>query len=189
MENFKIHPLNDGKDHINMYTKGATELGRLLTNLAHTPFDIPDGHFESVEGYWFWLLTDKQFDRLKKLHGFEAKKAGQDLKKAGYMTKSSSDEDFKENIKKAIREKLKQNPHILVMLLKTTLPLKHYYYYQGTKNKESYSIQEKTQYYWINEEIERLRNICFKKMATAGQLSSEKPSEEEVNLIKRPRFK
>lgn len=184
-----IHPLNDGIDHINMYTKGKTELGRLLTNLAHTPFDLPEGHFESVEAYWYWLLCDKKVDELKSLHSFKAKEFGKKLKKEGFLVKSSSDSDFQDKIKYAIRQKLKQNPHILVKLLQTTLPLKHYYYYQGTKNKESFNVQEQTKYYWINDEIERIRNVCFKKMAEAGQISSEHPMESEVNNIKKPMFK
>lgn len=35
-----INPLEDGITHINVYSKGATELGRLLTNFAHTPLHI-----------------------------------------------------------------------------------------------------------------------------------------------------
>lgn len=189
LEKFEIHPLNDGKDHINMYTKGKTELGRLLTNLAHTPFQIEDGHFESVEGYWYWLLSDKKADEMKKLYGFEAKELGKKLKKEGLLLKSSEDDEFKEKIKYAIREKLKQNPNVLVKLLQTTLPLKHYYYYQGTKNKESFNVQEQTKYYWINDEIERIRTLCFKKMAESGQISSESPQENEVNKIIKPIFK
>lgn len=48
-----FEPKNDGIDHINVYSGGATELGRLLTNFAHTPFENEYGKFESVEGFWY----------------------------------------------------------------------------------------------------------------------------------------
>lgn len=35
--NFK--PEMDGIDHINVYSKGKTELGKLLSNFARTPFE------------------------------------------------------------------------------------------------------------------------------------------------------
>ena len=50
-----LTPQNDGITHINVYSKGKTTLGRWLTNFAHTPIDTIDGHFESIEGYWYWL--------------------------------------------------------------------------------------------------------------------------------------
>ena len=53
-----INPDNDGIDHINTYSKGKTELGKLLTNFAHTPFVHPKyGEFQSVEGFWYFKKT------------------------------------------------------------------------------------------------------------------------------------
>ena len=49
------HPMNDGVDHINVYSKGATELGRFLTNMNNIPVNTKHGRFQSVEGYWHWL--------------------------------------------------------------------------------------------------------------------------------------
>ena len=54
-----FQPNEDGITHINICSKGKTELGRLLSNFAHTPFWLQGaGRFESVEGYWFWLGTE-----------------------------------------------------------------------------------------------------------------------------------
>jgi hypothetical protein len=51
-----IKPSEDGVTHINVYSRGNTELGRLLSNFAHTPFSHPEfGEFASVEGFWYWL--------------------------------------------------------------------------------------------------------------------------------------
>jgi len=50
----------DGVTHINIYSKGKTKLGRLLTNFAHTPFTHAEyGQFASVEGFWYWIRDGK----------------------------------------------------------------------------------------------------------------------------------
>ena len=47
---------DDGVTHINVYSKGTTALGRALSNFAHIPFMVvPNGRFESIEAYWYWL--------------------------------------------------------------------------------------------------------------------------------------
>lgn len=46
----------DGIDHINIYSKGRTALGRFLSNFAQAEIETEDGEFASIEGYWYWLL-------------------------------------------------------------------------------------------------------------------------------------
>jgi len=62
---------DDGLSHINIYSKGMTELGRLLSNFANTPVNTPqDGKFTSIEGYWYWLLgKNDNREVLRTLHG------------------------------------------------------------------------------------------------------------------------
>lgn len=50
-----LDPTKDGIDHINVYSKGKTALGRFLSNFAETDLETKDGHFASVEAYWYWL--------------------------------------------------------------------------------------------------------------------------------------
>ncbi len=45
----------DGVDHINIYSKGKTSLGRFLSNFVQADIETEDGDFASVEGYWYWL--------------------------------------------------------------------------------------------------------------------------------------
>lgn len=67
MSSVKYDPKMDGVTHINIYSKGKTQLGRVASNFAYFPFEIPnDGRFSSVEGYWHWLgleenLKEKKF--------------------------------------------------------------------------------------------------------------------------------
>lgn len=56
-----VNPELDGIDHINVYSQGKTKLGRLLSNFANTPFEIPGlGRFQSVESYWYYGSREKR---------------------------------------------------------------------------------------------------------------------------------
>lgn len=123
-----LAPEDDGKTHINIYSKGKTRLGRDLSNFAHTPFTHKEhGAFASVEGYWYWLT--RQDERLRHAHGFEAKQLGQSLPEV----KRWHSEKFQSLIVEALEAKLAKHPAISSELSKTSLPLTHYYanYYNG----------------------------------------------------------
>lgn len=63
-----IDPKKDGIDHINIYTKGATEIGRLLTNLSPVEINSSLGRFKTLEGLIYFLGC---FDnRLRYTDGF-----------------------------------------------------------------------------------------------------------------------
>ena len=124
----KYKPQDDGITHINVYSKGNTELGKLLSNFAHTPFRIPFmGDFQSVEGFWYWVITGA--DELKILHGWYAKRRGEQISlNLGTFTK----EEYavtKQHLQIAYKAKLRYNKKIEEMLMKNELPLTHYYVY------------------------------------------------------------
>ena len=84
-------------EHINIYSKSESKLGRMLSNFYHSPFVLEkDGFFNSVEGYWFWLGT--RDERLRKLSGFKAKKLGGKLPRKFNLEES----EFKLKIEKSI---------------------------------------------------------------------------------------
>lgn len=63
---------------INITSRSTDEGHRLISNLAHTPFNL-DGHdFASIEGFWQGLkFPDEAVRRsIAKLHGHEARLAG-----------------------------------------------------------------------------------------------------------------
>lgn len=149
-----MDPDRDGIDHINVYSKGKTELGRLLSNFAHTPFKCEDGHFESVEGYWYWLLSDvAEREVLRKLYGWNAKDIGKYLVDDDYHIKK--DEEFRRKIKLAIWIKLNTHLELKTMVIDSTLPFEHYYVYKD--NIVEGSAQ------WIIDFLERARNELKKK--------------------------
>jgi hypothetical protein len=123
------HPSTEGIDHINIYSKSALPLGRALSNFAHFKFKHRDyGVFNSVEGFYYWLLTGKEHDELKKLWGLEAKKLGESFPK-----KRKVDKSFKEEIQLAIGLKVMQNEYIKDLLMHSTLVFAHYYYFGEIK--------------------------------------------------------
>lgn len=124
------NPVEDGVTHVNVSSQGRTKLGRLLSNFAHTPFTCADGRFASVEGYWYWLgvpAGHPQCERLRTLSGFDAKKLGRQLRAPDWSTAPG----FQDKIRAALRAKAAQHPRILELLTECSLPLAHYYVFNG----------------------------------------------------------
>ncbi len=132
----------DGKDHINVYSKSRVELGRWMSNFAHTPLKLEKKKFASIEAFWYYLSVDSpQHDlhNLRMSYGFQAKKLGRELKK---KHGERHDPDFNEKIKAALREKTKQAPsRIRNMLRQSTLPFEHYYVYGDIKRDAGHKWQ------------------------------------------------
>lgn len=112
----------DGVDHINVYSKGSTELGRLLSNFAHTPFTGGGRRFASVEGWWHWYCTGKKLHHLANLYGFKAKKEG---KKHKRIVRAPD----REVLFLVYERKIECNHYIHEMLVESTLPFTHYFNY------------------------------------------------------------
>lgn len=150
-------PESDGIDHINIYTKGKTQLGRDLTNLSNIGFTFPEyGTFKSMEGFWYYFLTGCKYEKFKGMSGFDSKKLGKTLTKER-VDKEGLSEEQKEVLREGIRCKLRQNKGLLNNLIDSTLPFSHYYYYGDISNPKVIYLP---QFDWILEEIARIRDIC-----------------------------
>lgn len=149
----KISHLNDGVDHINIYSSGKTQLGKCLSNFFFAPFVVEeDGCFSSIEGYWFWLLVPEgapERENLRDLYGFNAKKLGQSLA-GGDWPRPLKLNEFKAKIKRSMRCKIEQNEVIKEMLIKSELPFYHYYVFNG-------KIIKPKGCKWICDEWENIR--------------------------------
>lgn len=111
----------DGEDHINVFSRGDTELGRMLSPFARIGLEHPDyGFFESLEGFYVYAATGFQHDSLRHAWGRRAKALGKELERV-YC------EDFEAILKKTIEYKVCQNPELCNRFHQCTLPLKHYY--------------------------------------------------------------
>lgn len=152
----------DGITHINIYSKGKTELGRLLSNFAHTPFKHPKyGHFSSVEGFWYWISTGKVNDTLRSIYGYQAKKAGLAVRETNAKNGIQVEvENFQGEIKKAILCKIEQNDRLKNMLKNCDLPLTHYYVWGEAGNQR---VTYPFKYSWIHEYINDVRDYLNNK--------------------------
>lgn len=119
----------DGVSHINIYSKGATELGRNLSNFSRSPIETVDGHFESIEGYWYWLNAGPFENRepLRQLCGYDAKKYGRECKANDWNDQPK----FKLKIYHAMLTKLLTNYFTYEKFMENKLPFRHYYSYAG----------------------------------------------------------
>jgi len=147
--NFDLNPDLDGKTHINIYSKGRTELGKFLSNFSECKIDTPEGKFNSIEGYWYYISTENtslQKNLLRNLVGYQAKELG---KKLTPIKDYVYTHEFQEKIKTAINKKLTNNADLLKKLRETTLPLTHYYVW----NNKVYLAG----YYWIIQHLNSIR--------------------------------
>lgn len=145
----KLDPKDDGITHINVYSRGKTKVGKLLSNFAPTPFTCEDGKFGSIEAYWYWLSIDPsnpKREEIRHLYGYLAKKMGRELRGDTW----SGTKDFKKKILFAIRQKLIEHPEILKLLKESTLPLRHYYNMHGRIHEDKASQ-------WMLNYMEKVR--------------------------------
>lgn len=148
LNGYSYGPLTDGKDHINIYSKAKTRLGKFLTNMSDVPVKTKHGVFQSMEGYWYWLSTGEQHDFFRDAQCFEAKKRGKELDRSRNST-------FQQDIKDAMYEKLLQYPAMLELFKKSELPFTHYYFFgQDDDRTVVYPAFD-----WITAEWERLRKL------------------------------
>ena len=158
-----ILPFEDGIYHINIYSQGKTELGKMLSNFAKFPIQTADGNFLSVEGYWYYLSISENEPRreeLRTVYGFEAKRLGKEiLLQTNNGKNSRRDENFEEKILKAIWYKFRRNAHLLKPEY-NSLPFEHYYNYNGKV------INVKHKYLWMIEGITKMRDALLKTTKT-----------------------
>lgn len=145
-------PKDDGIDHINVYSRGKTELGRILSNFSKTEIRKTYGTFSSVEGLYHYLKGMRSiksrslhlddipaeyrwakpiFQTLFGCSGAAAKEAGNQLRTSltghGVEYFNVPDEDFTEEIIDGIVSKIENDPRLKAMVLANDLPYVHYY--------------------------------------------------------------
>lgn len=148
----------DGATHINVYSRGATDLGKALSNFTRAPFVHPEfGQFASVEGFWYWLSAGHGEDREELRHrwGASAKATGSEIPSIPL-----DEEYFHNQIKVAIRCKIEQNPEIREMFINSSLPFDHYFVgYERELDRPKWRrwIMRKKKHRWQMEFLELLR--------------------------------
>lgn len=136
----EVNASDDGITHINVYSKGKTKLGRLLSNFADTPFVLDGVRFASVESFWYYT---KMINENKHAQVFSTEEINSMAAKKGYDAKAyfrKLSKDTKEStsptadqLKRAYQAKLAAHPIIKQLLQENTLPFAHYYLYLDKK--------------------------------------------------------
>lgn len=142
-------PDKDGIDHLNVYSKAKTKLGRDLSNFAHYPIVHPElGHFASIEGLWYWLT--RQDDRLRELSGFQAKELGKSLPKV----KDYPEAEFRRLVVLGLEAKLNSYPQLKGAVQACPLRFTHYYVYRFGGEQKVVPTQDSE---WILAVFEQAR--------------------------------
>lgn len=148
---YQLDPRLDGIKFINIYTKAATRLGRLLTNLADIPLTHPKyGTFRTAEGLWYYLKTGMCHESLRALTGFDAKKYGTTLKNVW-------NDNFQEEFKEGLRNKLENHAELMALFLESELPFEHFYYYESKTAEDIPKVVEPRDVRWLTEFWTELR--------------------------------
>lgn len=113
---------NDGVKYINTYSKGRTELGKMLSNFYHAPIITNHGLFHTIEGYWQWLRDPNKNNKFRYMDGITAKRSSKFI-----LDKCPIDDEFKSNIANAIGIKILNTPEIYELCSSNELPFEHYY--------------------------------------------------------------
>jgi hypothetical protein len=143
-----VNPAGDGITHINIAMTGVTELGRLLTHFAVTPFIHPIyGPFKSMEGFWHFIKCEDQDDLFRTLSASRAKSHAK-----------SKNTVFRENFIQIINEanfyKIEQTPGLKEAIVDSVLPFEYYYLY-GPENLQIFPKQAS----WLCAGFEEIRRL------------------------------
>lgn len=145
----------DGIDHINIDNNCAkTELGKLLTPFAKTPFEHPEyGPFFSLEGFWHWIRSSAKNevkDEIRSLHGKRAHAFGKKITEDSPIIL----QNFRELVIVAMYYKIidRNNAHLYDLFVASDLPIKFYYLY-GIKKLEINPDYAR----WLCDGVEQIR--------------------------------
>lgn len=138
MRNFPksaMRPDTDGINHINIYSKGKTELGKFLSHFHGHYIETEDGGFECLEGYWYWLYF--RDDVFQIMDGLAAKLHAHELGKRRFRGDISPEEHMAK-ILRATTIKLDTAPaEIRTQLINNKLPFIHAYNRSGAYSFQS----------------------------------------------------
>ncbi len=114
----------DGEDHINIWERGETELGRFLAHGTNTPFHHPVfGMFSNVECFWHYIRSEERDDRIRTMTSISGKKFSENFTPVKVP-------NFYAVIMDTNWVKIKEYPNMLNAIKENNLPLEMYYIYR-----------------------------------------------------------
>lgn len=129
----------DGVDHINTFSGCNTQLGRLLCFSNAKPFTHSHfSTFKTIEGFWYYILSEERDDQLRTLSGKPLKEFVKQLKIRPNVL------NFKAIIMDALYQKVKVDNNLINLIKNNTLPYESYYVY-----KDDVKIRPKQSWWMI----------------------------------------
>lgn len=128
-----MDPQKDGTKHLNVTHSAKTQFGRMLSPPYEASFELSDsGEFQSVGGYWCWLLSGRK-DKFREVSGEAC------LTESEFPGKQQTvaSEPFQRKILRASWHKIRQNQTIFWRFEQNVLPFRRYYVGEGTIYKPS----------------------------------------------------
>lgn len=171
----ELSPLGDGVDHINIYSRARTPLGKWLSNFTTVNVRTRHGVMSNVEAYWYWLSTGRQCEELRTLGGPAAKTLGKTLSRVEYA-------DFDLCIREALTNKVVLGDHYQEFM-DSALPLEHYYWYGEPDNCKTVVSRDALSLPWLRH----LRDVLQRPQLRVCVLGSRdiKPRHEVLERLYR----
>jgi hypothetical protein len=142
----------DGKDHINIYEYGNTDIGRALCSgsdlgFKHSVF----GYFRSMKAFWCYIHSVERDDRVRKMSKSSLVTFSKSFKRAKVV-------NFRAIIMDSTWQRICKYPVIKEAICNSKLPFDCYYILpkSGVRVRYSYTI-------WFNAGMEEIRKALLEK--------------------------
>lgn len=184
-----INNSTDEKNHIKVYSKAKSELGRELSNFAHTPFIYNELEFASVEAWWHWyklsnakmtglfkdmnVVSEEELDHLRTLDGPDVYRNGEIISLGAKSEGSRLAKKYeglamaspnKAVLKPIYYLKLANSARLKDMLVNSTLPFYHY--------KDNIGDYMNTHYQWTADLWDEIRSELKGEITSKTQVSN-----------------
>ena len=151
----------DGENHINISSRGRTFLGRFLSHNKRCYLSLPEGVFQSVGGYWYYLTTREKDPRLFEVNGWETELLATQLSPLPKKQQLPAAE-LQAKIKKALDQKLKWSEYWQEEFTESSLPFLHYHL-----DAEGNVVDESRKYRWLLNHLEARRALLQQRRDAA----------------------
>jgi len=141
------------KSHINIHRRSNSFLGRYLHNSTRFQLITPEGVFQSVSGYWYYLTTKEKDAKLFEVHGWETSLLEANLTKLPKKL-CLEKEVFQSKIKKALDAKIKWSEYWMEEFTESTLPFLYYHL-----DADGNVVDESRKYRWLLNHLEARRTL------------------------------
>ncbi len=165
----------DGYDHINIWNRGNTQLGKFLSHGTKTPFIHKHfGKFCSMEAFWKYIQSEERDDRIRVMSGITLRSFSRQLN----MLRINN---FKAIILDSEWQKIQQYPEYIELMKESKLPFDLYYF-----NKKSNVRIRPTYFSWLIPGINEIRDALHEDREPDFTFLKDKKDESIYSYVLTP---